>query len=387
MALYLARRLTGRTARWIEYKDAPSSRGSRAGAVDAPAGAALKARARALADRAACWTGLLARRERALAGGLTVLMYHRVLDEASCARYPFPSLAMPVDAFAEQVRWLARQGDVLPLGPALQHVGRDGPRARPLFALTFDDGYEDSADTVAGILESEGVRGTFFVTTGFVGTDDMLWFDRAGLLLAGLPDEARRRAVLSACPEMRAGLPPPGGDVSAWVAMLKRVPPGERDAALDALERTAGGPPSPEGCRGVSVAQLVGLHRRGHEIGSHTVSHAVLPWLDDADVERELTGARSALRAWLGRDVPGFCYPNGDRDARIAGLVERAGHDWACSTREGIHRRGDDPYDVPRIAIVPGRVAAHATFDPTAFRRELCGLYRGFAASAVGGTS
>ena len=60
---------------------------------------------RSTADQTARMTGLLAARERELAGGLTVLGYHRVLPEASCPGYPFPSLAMPlVKAIAPLMR-------------------------------------------------------------------------------------------------------------------------------------------------------------------------------------------------------------------------------------------------------------------------------------------
>jgi len=320
-------------------------------------------------------SGLLARRERDRGGALTVLTYHRVLPEERCARYPFPSLAMPLGAFREQVRWLAAHGEVASLAQALE---LDAARARrPAFALTFDDGYDDSSEIVAGILEEAGLRGTFFVTTGFVGTGDLLWFDRAALLFAEVGDRDRRAIVRQACGDRRAGeLPPPEADGASWTRHLKGLLPGERAAVLAELERAAGGAPAADGYRSMSVAQVTELHRRGHEVGSHTVSHAMLPDLDEAALRREIEAARDTIAGWTGGTVPGFCYPNGDHDERTVAAVVRAGHAYACTTRDGVHGPRDDRYRIPRVDVAPGRVTSAAGRpDTTAFRRELCGLY------------
>jgi peptidoglycan/xylan/chitin deacetylase (PgdA/CDA1 family) len=338
--------------------------------------ALLKRRLRGAADQAARLSGLLARRELGAAGALTVLTYHRVLPAERCAGYPFPALAMPVDAFRAQVRWLAAQRETLPLGPALERVRAGGAGGRPLCALTFDDGYHDAA-VAAGILEESGLRGTFFVTTGFVASGQPLWFDAAARLLGALPDAARRALVLEACGAPAPELPGPRSPPAAWVATLKRVGARRRAGVLAALESAAGGSPAAEDDRPLDVAHLVALRRAGHEIGSHSVSHEILTDLDDAELAREVEGAQRALRGWLGAEVAGFCYPNGDHDPRVTAAVARARHGYACTTRAGSFRAGDDGFRVPRVDVVAERLlSATDGFSALAFRRELCGLYR-----------
>lgn len=351
----------------------------------------MKRRVRSAADQVARLCGLLARRERETSQGVTVLTYHRVLSDERSVDYPFPSLAMPLSAFRAQMRWLSARGDVLPLARALAHEAR--PRAnsarssRPVFALTFDDGYEDSHAIAADVLEEFGLRGTFFVTTGFVGTRELMWFDKSALLFSGVDPSVRDQIVTRVCgASVLDRCPPRQSNGAAWTAFLKSRRPEERRAVLSSLELAAGGPPAVDGFQAMSIADVVDLHRRGHEIGSHTVSHALLPTLDDAELRREIEEARDVLAIWLGTVVPGFCYPNGDHDERVIRAVAQAGHTYACTTRDGIYHAEGDPFRIPRVDIVRDRITdSSRRFDATAFRRELCGLYRRRARARVTG--
>jgi peptidoglycan/xylan/chitin deacetylase (PgdA/CDA1 family) len=67
------------------------------------------------------------------------------------------------------------------------------------------------------------------------------------------------------------------------------------------------------------------------ELGSHALSHPRLTTLDDAQLDAEVIGSRERLSEVIGRDVPGFCYPYGDHDARVVEAVRRAGYDYACA--------------------------------------------------------
>jgi peptidoglycan/xylan/chitin deacetylase (PgdA/CDA1 family) len=335
----------------------------------------VKRHVRSAVDQVARLSGFLALREREAAHGVTVLTYHRVLADESCANYPFPALAMPLTAFREQVRWLVSHGDVLCVRDALDSAPGGH---RPTFAISFDDGYRDSYELVAPVLDDMRVRGTFFVTTGFVHTRRMMWFDRAALLFDAVDDRARREIVRDVCGTgIASRFPAPRARGAAWTNVLKRQPAHQREAVLTWLEWILGGSPRLDGFEPMTFDQVAELHRRGHEIGSHSVTHPVLTELDDASLHREVDDAHQVLRSRLGTTVAGFCYPNGNHDERVVRSVVRSGHTYACSTRQGIHARGDDRYRIQRIDIVRDRVTrASRRLDVTGFRRELCGLYR-----------
>lgn len=283
---------------------------------------------------------------------LTILTYHRVLPAEACLGYPFPSLAMPADHFTRQLEWLRDRAELLPLAEAL--AAQDRPRTRPLIALTFDDGYRDNYEIVAPLLESHGLRATFFVSSGFVAGEPM-WYDRAAAQL---------------CP-----VAPSAHAVAARVEELKRLPMAERLRNLagpgEAVDRL---PPDPR-FRGMTPAQVADLAKRGHEIGSHTVSHEILPLADDVELRRELVDSRRTLEQWTGAPVRGFCYPNGSHDERVAAAVREAGYAYACTTLPPGRAPSDDPFRLARRDLTPSRVStASGAFSLTSFRAELAGL-------------
>ena len=65
------------------------------------------------------------------------------------------------EAFREQMTWLAREGNVLPLSEAAQ--------GRPGVAVTFDDGYLDNLTEAAPIMLELGIPATVFIVAGRAG--------------------------------------------------------------------------------------------------------------------------------------------------------------------------------------------------------------------------
>ncbi|MCC6907848.1 MAG: polysaccharide deacetylase family protein [Phycisphaerales bacterium] len=300
-------------------------------------------------------------------------MYHRVLPAGQAREYPLASLAMPVHAFEEQVAWLAGRYHVVSLRDAAEMLHRGEAPEKRVIALTFDDGYADNFENVGPILERYGLRGTFFVTTGFVEGSEPMWFDIAA--------EAWLRGSPSAREGMVASLPKPPdrrvareGGIRVWMQGLKQVRPGERLALIDRATKLAPGGADPAKYRAMTREQVAELHARGHEIGSHTITHPILTQLDDGELLRELVESKDTLESWIGDEVSSFCYPNGDWDERVKAAALEAGYRVACTTTPGFNRRQTDRLLLSRFDITPQRVLnADGTHDLLGFRAEVCG--------------
>ncbi|MBS0446969.1 MAG: polysaccharide deacetylase family protein [Proteobacteria bacterium] len=109
---------------------------------------------------------------RLAAPRITVLLYHRVSDDAR------DNLTVGVEQFDRQMRLVAEHCDVLSIEEVLatETVRRS---KRPVVAITFDDGYRDNFLHAAPILRRHDLPAAFFVSTGIIDRRDRFPHDIA----------------------------------------------------------------------------------------------------------------------------------------------------------------------------------------------------------------
>lgn len=131
--------------------------------------------------RQVVWGGAWERRAdllaRELCWNIPILAYHRIAADGP------PSLRrwrVPPDMFRQQLRLLRSHGYYSVTSADIvkaRQIGKPLP-GRPVL-LTFDDGYQDFADTAWPILEAEGFNAEVFVVTDLVG-GSAVWDAHAG---------------------------------------------------------------------------------------------------------------------------------------------------------------------------------------------------------------
>lgn len=82
-----------------------------------------------------------------------------------------------------------------------------------------------------------------------------------------------------------------------------------------------------------SAEQLREIAVRGHEIGSHTLSHADLTLLDMRELERELGESKKMLEDIVGREVVSLSFPYGSWNERVWRTARELGYRWGTAYR------------------------------------------------------
>ncbi|MDQ2858677.1 MAG: polysaccharide deacetylase family protein [Candidatus Eremiobacteraeota bacterium] len=118
--------------------------------------------------------------------GVPVLMYHRV-DAVVPRDAVGRDLTVEPHAFAAQLRFLRdRHIDAITASELVEDIAA-GHLPRRAVVLTFDDGYADNATTAFPLLVKYHARGTFYVSSGFVGTPGHLsWKQMRAMQGAGM---------------------------------------------------------------------------------------------------------------------------------------------------------------------------------------------------------
>ncbi len=150
----------------------------------------------------------------------------------------------------------------------------------------------------------------------------------------------------------------------ALPGLLKRGIPSTMFVIIDVIGKTFG----PEAEEVMSLEQLRSLPE-SVVIGSHTLSHPLLPKIDPDDATREIVFSRAALEKKLDRKISLFSFPFGGFNQKLVEICQNAGYERVFSTLP--YFAFEDPNE-----FVTGRVRVDPSDWPLEFRLKLAGAYR-----------
>jgi peptidoglycan/xylan/chitin deacetylase (PgdA/CDA1 family) len=276
-----------------------------------------------------------------------VLGLHRILNpEQERQAHSLPGIVMRAATFARLLEFLQQNFRVIALDEFL-NGDFEPSRGRPACLITFDDGWRDNYTMAFPLLQQHRLPATIFLATGFIGTRRTFWPEQ--LVRAwqdpALRERIRQRAANAGCTAHKA--------LEALIESLKHMPAARREEILQPLAETAG---EANGDAMLSWEEAAEMARAGVRFGSHTVTHPLLTYEDEATVMRELSISRQQIEAKLQQPVRAFAYPNGDWNPQVRQRVQDAGFACAFTVRSGMHRADDDPLTVRRFLLHEGCV-------------------------------
>ncbi|SPL72450.1 polysaccharide deacetylase family protein [Acinetobacter stercoris] len=217
-----------------------------------------------------------------------VLMYHMVREHIDGAK--FNKLRVKPAEFEKQVRYMQEQGFHF----VTMHELREkwGQHPEKTVAITFDDGYLDNLSNAYPVLEKYRAKATVYVV---VDRHDRDW-------------STYKKAHHNSGELMHE--------------------PKLNDEQVQLLSNSG----------------LV-------EIGSHTLTHANLDKLNDAECFTEMSESKKRLEQLIGRPVTSFAYPFGIYSVRDVAVAKQVGYTNAVTTKEGIDDLTPDFMQLQRIKI------------------------------------
>ncbi len=292
-----------------------------------------------------------------------ILMYHRIADEP----IDYWGLAVSPSLFEEHLQVLRHTRHPLPLTEFVNRLIA-GTLPSNAVAVTFDDGYVDNLMAGKPLLASADIRATVFLTTGFVGRLEPLWWDELSrLILLARGPQSFELAIRGKSLIFKFGSEVDAGDNTAPSLVLKN-----RSATLSAIWQILRQLNDEE--RDSVMAQLRSILLDGDDhrslarimtsnevqtivsdglvtIGAHTVSHPMLSGLGETACRREIAQSKRVCEDITGRPVMTFAYPYGDFDIMAREAVKTAGFVLACSTRSGPAAATSDIFALPRVHV------------------------------------
>jgi peptidoglycan/xylan/chitin deacetylase (PgdA/CDA1 family) len=318
--------------------------------------------------------------KRLARGQLSIATFHRVLPESDRQTYPYPGLVVTPGELDTFLNYFMEHFDCGPLATQHERFLSGEIPARPLLAITFDDAQHDNLIHAYPVLARHQVKASFFVPVVAVEKQELLWHDRLGfavltLLKQGHDGEKCLEQILTAAGLFTNGA---GTLASNIVQAAKRLSLEMRLQLVEALVEASGSAPAPEYARLMTFEEIAMLAADGHEIGSHSMTHCLMPECDDCALTYEVAESRNALQTRLGLSIDTFCYPNGNSDTRTAYAVAQAGYKRAVTTSWGCNGQEANRYQLRRFDMVAKHVHdSKGGFMPALLAFRMSGFYPG----------
>jgi peptidoglycan/xylan/chitin deacetylase (PgdA/CDA1 family) len=287
--------------------------------------------------------------------GAVILGYHRI---ASDENDRFDNCVLP-DHFAQQMEVLSRYANPVSPENLVGSLGFNAPLPKTV-CVTIDDGYADTLTNAKPILEKYQIPATVFVTTGNLGEE--FWWDELQRTILNAPGDADLR-LLSLFDRPVEGefaklnLASRASQIETIANILRPLDESSRRQLINEIKVWAGHNPNDQSprARSMTPAELVSLIEGGLiQIGSHSVTHPMLPLLTESERRYEMEESKRTLEKILAKPVYGFSYPNGRYLESDPDLVSQSGYRYACASQNGTIRSTSILYKLPRFW--PGNV-------------------------------
>ena len=280
-------------------------------------------------------------------GGAAILCYHTLGPDAETMD---AWTVLRVAHFRAQIEAIRADWEIVSLDEALAAPADGRPRA----VLTFDDGEAGLHRHLLPLIEAERLPVTIYVSTGQIETGRPYWFDRVmnalqaeGAFVLDLAGHGLGRRAFGG-----AKGPARWAEISDLLEALKRLDPGPREAAAEAICAEGPGSAGVTPLAPLTRAELDELARHPLvTIGGHSHGHELLDRIPAGEARASVDRCRALLEDWTGRPVRHFAYPNGNHGGEVPALVAAAGFASATVLGQRLHRPGDDSFRLPRLAI------------------------------------
>lgn len=289
-----------------------------------------------------------------------VLLYHGVhADGLELAGRNSSGKHISASRFRRQMEVIARDWNLVTMSDireALSGEHRLPPRA---VAVTFDDGFADVYHHARPVLSELGMRATFYLTTGFIGTGRMSWTDqledtilraRPGMLL--IKAEGRELACHLSDVDSRVEA------LTRIKAACKKMSFRQVAVVLEQIGSQSGITPDPSHplYEMLDWDRVREMGRDGtFEFGAHTVDHIPLSRVPYEEMARQVSESLATVSEEIGTPTRLFSYPEGqadDYDETSVNYLKSIGLDLCPTAIDGVNKAGvTDPFHIYRCMI------------------------------------
>lgn len=286
--------------------------------------------------------------------GRYIICYHRVITEGQAQEEGVhSSMWISPEVFENQVSWMKSIGEIVSYDRILDFNAYND---RPLFAITFDDGWKDNLTHALPILKDNNANALIFLATSGIDNGGLFWPEDVALksLMA-----ARRRPIenLNQAIRVAAQRNTPNARnadeamqlIGQVVEEFKQLDQTNRDERLNKYYEMIDAKPEPLQGFMLNWSDVRLMSTSGISFGSHTHTHRICENSTHDEIEDELITSKHKIESATGKPIDSFAYPN----ARYKGdehlILKKTGFRYAFRLHNKAINASTDQFYMPRF--------------------------------------
>lgn len=282
-----------------------------------------------------------------------ILGYHRVISR-NCDESKFMQNSMYVynDTFETQIKWMKNIGDIVSLNDILNYNIKTD---KPLFSITFDDGWYDNYSNAFPILKKYNIPATIFLASNAINTGEMFWPDELyyktkkmalktdldkiyGYFQTYFKNENVRNTKLDNC-------------INLLIESLKNKSEFDRKTIINGFydEMSI----KKEKVKGhiLNWDQIREMMKSKITFGSHTHTHLILKGQNRESILYELKESKRIIESKIETECKYFCYPNARYNTNDHEQLIDTGYSYGFTLDRRAIKKSDSLFYMPRVIV------------------------------------
>lgn len=289
-------------------------------------------------------------RKRLVNKQIAIIAYHRI---DRMANFPWSLEPTSQEDFESEIRYLRKNYQIISLDQLITGLNDFDALPKKAAIVTIDDGYKDAYINAYPVLRKYEIPAIIFLTTGYIDTGKLFWWDKIGYILWETKLETIELGESGTYHfdsfKDRHQL------ISMISERFKKLPEKAKNEVIERLEGLCGVTiPSDLGNEvTLSWDEVKIMSENGISFGSHTVNHPILTNIPLDLARKEITDSKAHIENEIDKEVTSFCYPNGgsnDYNDEIIDILKMNSFKCAFSySPASFLSHKPSPYKLPRI--------------------------------------
>ncbi|MFH1776266.1 MAG: polysaccharide deacetylase family protein [Candidatus Omnitrophota bacterium] len=291
---------------------------------------------------------------------LRILSYHRVLDIQK-DKFFLDERLIDADSynFERQMNFIKDNFSVISFAGLRQMLNRDGEKIKNPLIITFDDGYKDIFEVIYPILRKLNLPATVFLTTGYIGKDELPWWDKISYIIKKTQKEQIKVKCLGDQIYNLKNLQAKKLLIQDFTKAAKGMSDVELKKAVKETEEELRVviDKNLEKDLFVTWQEITEMLQNSRiEFGAHTVNHKILTKTADySELHYEMSMSKDMIEEKINKKINVFSYPNGDErsfNKEIKNMLRDIGYDFAVTNMGDLNKISNlDIFALNRIHI------------------------------------